>query len=376
MPESSKTNKPRVLILNYEFPPLGGGAANATYYLLKELGLRPDDVSATLITSSVHSDRHETFASNIDIHFLDIGKNGNIHYQSQKDLLTYSWKAYSLARRLHKTQPFDVVHAFFGIPCGFIAMRLGIPYIVSLRGSDVPFYNERFYWQDKLVFKRLSGLIWRKAKHVVANSKGLQELALRSFPKQEVGIIPNGIDLSEFPETAVISGQKDLHVISTGRLIPRKGYSLLLEALKDLQAVRVSLIGDGPEKMTLKAQADELSIDLTLHGAVEHNQIPSLLTTADLFILPSYNEGMSNAALEAMAAGLPLLLTDVGGSAELITDNGWIIPKGESKPIREIMQHCQANPEALANMGVASRAKAESMSWSQMAAQYLALYSS
>ena len=76
-------------------------------------------------------------------------------------------------------------------------MKLRIPYIVSLRGSDVPFYNQRFYWLDKLFFRRLSRKIWENSLRVIANSKGLKELALQSFSHQEIDVICNGVDTNQ-----------------------------------------------------------------------------------------------------------------------------------------------------------------------------------
>src|SRR3989344_4881417 len=134
----------RVLVLNYEFPPLGGGAGNATYYLLKEFAKYPD-LEIDLVTSSVDTFRVEKFAGNITIHFLNIGKRGNLHYQTNQKLLMYSWKSYWYSKKLMEEKEYDLCHAFFGIPCGYVAMMLRLPYIVSLRGSDVPFYNKRFY---------------------------------------------------------------------------------------------------------------------------------------------------------------------------------------------------------------------------------------
>ena len=122
----------KILILNYEFPPLGGGAANATYYLLKEFSKFPD-LELDLVTSSVDKFRIEQFAPNIRIHYLDINKKGNLHYQSIKDLLTYSWKSLKYCKKLKQEAKFDLIHAFFSSPCGYIAMKLKIPYIVSLR---------------------------------------------------------------------------------------------------------------------------------------------------------------------------------------------------------------------------------------------------
>jgi glycosyltransferase involved in cell wall biosynthesis len=191
-----RKNKLHILFLNYEFPPLGGGAGNATKYLFSEFAKR-DGLEIDLITSSTDKFKIEKFAKNICVHYLDIGKKGNVHYQSNRDLLKYSWKAYFYGKSLIKKKKFNLIHAFFGIPCGYIAMRLGLPYIVSLRGSDVPFYNSRFAKLDKLVFYRLSRRIWRRARAVIANSEDLKRLAVKTF-SGEIGVIPNGINTSEF----------------------------------------------------------------------------------------------------------------------------------------------------------------------------------
>ena len=144
----------RILFFNYEYPPLGGGAGNATFYLLQEFS-KISGLEIDLITSSIDKFKIEELTTNIRIHYLDIGKKNTFHFQSQKDLLIYSWKAYFYAKKLIKQKKFDLTLAFFGIPCGYIAMRLKIPYIVSLRGSDVPGYNERFKILDKFIFSWL-----------------------------------------------------------------------------------------------------------------------------------------------------------------------------------------------------------------------------
>ena len=82
-----------ILILNYEYPPLGGGAANATFYLLQELK-KHENITIDLVTSSIGSYYKEKSYPNVTIHYLDIGKSGAIHYQSSKELLKYAWKSY------------------------------------------------------------------------------------------------------------------------------------------------------------------------------------------------------------------------------------------------------------------------------------------
>ncbi len=401
-----------ILMLNYEFPPLGGGAGNAAYYLLRELarchsGLDPesrdchvgstllamtnqhqvrDDLRITFVTSSTGGYREEQFAPNIKIHYLDIGKKGkNPHYQTNKDLLSYAWAVYRFCKWLKKKEKIDLVHAFFGIPCGYIAMKLGLPYIVSLRGTDVPFYNERFYCLDKLVFKRLSGKIWQRAEKVIANSEGLKQLALKSYPKQKISVIPNGVDINMFQPLFSVSfpRRQESHfftILSTSRLIQRKGLDYLIDAFVDFNRKypnsRLVLAGSGNMETKLKKKAELLGISkkISFLGTVSKADIPYVYQQADVFVLPSLAEGMSNAVLEAMASGLAILSTDVGGTAELIGDNGLIIEKGSSRAIFEALERLYLDSELLSAMKLLSRQKAEQMSWANMAEQYRKVY--
>lgn len=367
-------NKPiKILMLNYEYPPLGGGAGNATQYLLNEFANR-SDLNVVLVTSSESAFHQEKLAGNIKIYYLDIGKSGSLHYQSCSDLLKYTYKAWMFCLRYMKENHVDLIHAFFGIPCGFIALILGKPYLVSLRGSDVPFYNERFYWLDKLVFQHLSKIVWKKAKRVIANSEGLKQLALEILSDQEIEVIYNGVDTGEFyPKIDKKRGEK-IRLISVGRLIERKGYTYLIEALKGIENVQLILIGDGDRKEQLQILAKENEVDVKFLGRIEHENLPGFLRKSDLFILPSLNEGMSNAILEAMACGLPIIATDTGGSKELVQGNGCIVPTGDVEALRKAVIKYTENADLIKAEGDKSRLLAEGMSWKKAANCYYAKY--
>jgi glycosyltransferase involved in cell wall biosynthesis len=359
-----------VLMLNYEYPPLGGGAGNATYYLLKEFS-KFDDLKVDLVVSSTDKFSIAKPYPNITIHFLNIGKNGNIHYQSNRDLLVYSLKAWKYSQALLKTNKYDLCHAFFGIPCGYLAMKLkqkyGLPYVVSLRGSDVPFYNKRFYWFDRLVFKKLSKKIWQNAKATITNSLGLKNLALESAPEQKIGIIYNGVEINEFKPFTGKSNNKKLTLVSTGRLIERKGYQYLIPALDDLD-VTLWLIGDGNFVSELKKIASDK--DVVFLGKKSHAEIIAYLQKADVFVLPSLNEGMSNSILEAMACGLPIITTDTGGSDELIRGNGFVVAKQNSEALNKTISKYLNDHELLLSHGNSSRQITKNMIWKNMADNY------
>lgn len=361
----------RILIFNYEYPPLGGGAGNACYYKLQEFKKMPD-MEVHLITTSTSRFRiaHE---QNVHIHYLDIDKNEQLHEQGMGDLLRYSWQSYGYAQQLHKVEPFDLVHAFFGIPSGFYAQFFGVPYLVSLMGSDVPFHTKKYYWPDKLLFAWLNRRhIWPNSYALIANSEGLKEEVLAISPQQPVAIIENGVDTEFFCPSETYSPL--LEIITVSRITQHKGYQHLFEALADCQNYNLTMVGDGPDVEHFKALGQQLDIRVTFTGKLDKTEVRDHLQRAQIFVLPSLNEGMSNAAMEAMACGLALIMTNVGGAQELVQDNGFIIEKGATLPLTEVLKPYFSSPDLVQQHGEASRTIALRKSWTAAAQAYHDLY--
>lgn len=378
----------KILFLNYEYPPLGGGAANATAYLLDEFS-RMLDVHVDLVTSSVDDVYHrETLSDAIVIHRLPIGKNAkNLHFQSIKDLLVYSFKAYFFARKLLKQEKYDVVQAFFTVPSGAIAWKLrrefGVPYIVSLRGSDVPGYSDRFGFLYPFL-RPIARCVWGRAAAVISNSQGLKELALRTNPRQEVGIIPNGVDVKHFmpAQKGSENGSKIIKLtLGASRVTDRKGIKYLIEAidlLKDEFEFSLKVIGEGNAKARLEQMVQELGLEkwITFVGRIPREETLPYYQEADVFVLPSLNEGMSNAMLEALACGLPIIATRTGGAEELVREgvNGLLIKQEDAHDLARALRALVSDADMRSRMGEESRTLAESMSWENVAQQYVEVY--
>lgn len=379
----------KILFLNYEYPPLGGGAGNATQYLLSEYAKQPD-LEVHLVTSSIDGSSHdECLGGRVYVHSVPIGKNAeNLHFQSQKDLLVYAWRGYAKADALLALGGYDAIHAFFTVPCGYMALRLGkkygVPYIVSLRGADVPGFSERFAFLYTFL-KPLIRQVWREAAQVIAVSLGMRRLAEKTAPAQPMRVIPNGIALEEFP-AATMRNDDILRVISTSRLTPRKGLRFLIQALAELKHenqarnIEVLLIGDGHESESLEHLARESGVieQVQFIGRVEHAELKQWYAGVDVFILPSLNEGMSNAMLEALASGLPLLVTRTGGADEVLEEgvNGFALAMGSAHDIAEKLLRLYDDRALRQRMALASRRKAETMSWGKVAEQYVQVYQS
>ena len=360
-------------MLNYEFPPLGGGAGVACAAMLNKMKT-VQDLQIDLITSSAHEYSIIELSPNIRIHFLNIHKGAQMHYQSIRELLTYAWKSYWYAKKLIKGNQFGLCHAFFGIPCGFVAMQLGLPYIVSIRGGDIPFHNPRFRWLDCVLFKNLSLKIWRRARTVIVNSLGMQNEIHAIASALKTVIITNGVNVKLFSPPHLSRNNRVLTMVSVGRLISVKNHDLLLCALRDLPDVRLRIVGDGPLRKSLEGHSAELNCNVEFLGNRQRESIPNLLRSGNLFVLPSLNEGMPNAVLEAMACGLPVIMTDVGGSDELIDGNGFVVPKNDLVALRKAIEQYIKKPSLLIRHGKRSMEIAETMSWKKVADQYLQLY--
>ncbi len=364
-----------ILILNYEFPPLGGGAGNALYNLLK-IYSDFSNYNFTVIVSSFDKGRVEDFAPNIKIYYLNIGKNKkNLHKQSLKDLLAYLVRAYFLSKKLNKKENFDLIHSFFAFPVALIPYFLNVGYIVSLRGSDVPGHSPRFsflYPFLRPLFKK----ILNKADFVVANSNFLKNSAQKqSKIKKNIQVIYNGVCQKKF------QSKNDLdnifRVLFVGRFNEVKGISYLLEAFFDFSCdkkdVELLLIGGGPlfKKLKEKYQSNKIKF----LGIIKHKNLATYYARSKVFVLPSLAEGMSNTALEAMASGLSLLLSPVGDAKKLLAkNNGFIVKVKSSEDIKKKLDLLYYDKDLLDKQRKNSAILAKEFSWEKFALKYKEIY--
>lgn len=372
-----------MLMFDNEFPPLGGGTGVVNFHLLEELAKR-QDVTVDLVTSSRSRTRYETepFADRITIYKVPVD-NRNIHHASNHELLRYTWRGLCLARRLMRQYRYDVSFAFAGVPAGAMSAVLrethGLPYVLSLQGPDVPWFEARYNYLYPVltpIIKR----IWRRAGIVTAISAEQVALAHRTMPDLELATVPNGVDTNLFAP-AGDRPARPFTIICVARLIERKGQHHLLQAFAQLRAacaepVRLIFVGTGDAEPQLRALANRLQLGETVHfkGFVPREQMPLVYRDADVFALPSEQEGMSIALLEAMASGLPVIVTETGGTAELVTQgqNGEIVPWADVSGLTGALQRMMDSNERQ-RMGQESRRRTVPFGWTSLAARYLEL---
>jgi phosphatidylinositol alpha-1,6-mannosyltransferase len=196
-----------------------------------------------------------------------------------------------------------------------------------------------------------------------------------------VTLIPNAVDTERFqpaPTPALTNGSP--RVLCAGRLIERKGQHHLIEAVSQLRGMgqngfKVLLAGTGDGEAALKAQVAREGLDDVVRflGYVPWQEMPALYAAVDLFVLPSYNEGMSVALLEAMASGLPVVVTPTGGTEELMDGNGLLVPWADPAALAGALARLLSSPETRATMGGRSRELALQRTWPATAQAYLDL---
>ena len=370
----------KILMLNYEFPPIGGGAANAHRCLLQQYA-GSNDLKVDALTSAPKPGFFkESFADNITIYKVGLHKK-QLHFWRKIEVIEWLFKAKCRYRKLLRENDYDFVHAFFGFPTGWLCYRTAgkLPYIISLRGSDVPGEHARLKLDYKIlgpVFKA----IWKKAAALVAPSEGLKNRALKFLPSVTIDVIPNAVDLERFKPAETNNKSDTLRLLTVGRLSVTKRVEILIDAVEIMHRegckIRFKIVGGGQMQQSLKQIALEkgLADIIELKDRIDPEDMPQVYRQSDIFISASMQEGMSNAMLEAMASGLPIVTTRCEGVDELIADNGIIVNNADAREIADTVRKIADDRQLYKQMAVAARRQAEKFTWNEVASQYIELY--
>lgn len=371
----------KILIISHEYPPIGGGGANACFFLTREFAKKGHQV--TVITAQFENLAHcEATGEGARIIRVPC-RRGNKEKSSFSEMLSYLLSAWRRADALLKKEKYDICLTFFGIPSGPLALHLKrkyqLPYVVRFGGGDIPGAQKRF----KYLYTMLAPVvraIWKNASHLIANSEGLKKRALAFEDRYAVDIIENGVDNLFFVPGGREKEAEAVVILFVSRLIEGKGLQYLIPELPEIQesvrqktgrGVRLVIVGDGPyraalEELTAGAGAREL---VRFEGRKDKEQVQRYYQAADLFVLPSLSEGMPNVVLEAMASGLPIVMTPCEGSKELVTDNGII---ASLKNLPEALIRVCADERERRAMGQNSLRRVESyFRWESIGDRYL-----
>ncbi len=293
------------------------------------------------------------------------------------------WTYFTVKRHHHKN-PYDIIHlhgdfieAYFG---GKLSKKLGIPSVLTIHAG----LNKKHLRQkNRKFFDNIS-------KIICVSREIADELKIISVAEEKIEIISSGICLDEFKnvdKNAVIDLRDKYSkpiIISVGVLRINKGFSYLINAFKEVlnkfNSATLLIIGDGADRKYLESQAQGVS-QIHFWGRQEHDKVIEYLCASDVFILASIStfndrEGTSTVVMEAMAAGLPVITTKVGGNPYLIKDgiNGFLVSPGNSSEIAEAITKLATNREISQKMGTQNLEDIKQKNWLIIAKKITEVY--
>ncbi len=375
-----------ILLINYEYPPIGGGAATATASIALHLASLGHIV--TVLTSQFRDLKGAIREGDIQVvrcpslrKYPD--RSGILEMLS---FLLSAWMSLNSVIRINRIEAAIV---FFSFPCGPLGlwglMRGNVPYVISLRGGDVPGTEPGLNTLHRLL-KPMRRLIFRKSIAVVANSPGLKEMSERADPCK-VQVIPNGVDTDFFcpVEKSDEAGHRHFAFLFAGRFQRQKNLFYLIDQFASLKRSGVGpfvlhLVGDGPQCDELQSYAKNMGIEdcLVWHGWVNKDRLREIYRSVDCFVNPSLYEGMPNVVLEAVACGLPVIASRVLGNDTVIRhgETGWLFDLDEQDGFLTVLRAMMENPEQSRPMGQKGRSWVlDTFSWRQTAQAYANLLS-
>jgi glycosyltransferase involved in cell wall biosynthesis len=360
----------RVLLVTSEFPPDVGGIASHVAELASALStdLRHIEV--------VHPRSIWSKPAKWDAHGLTVHRPGLIKGEPFYQAMLHGWLSRKLA-----TAPVDIVHVHGVRPLG---ATKGLP-------AKTVFTNHSSGFLARLnaspARKRLTARLLEHVDYVLAPSDELVDAARAFGYCGPAMMIPNGVDVRRFSPGASSFrrehgiGEDEILILLARRLVEKNGVSDFARAvcLLDSKAIRIVVAGDGPEREKMSAIFNEArAMDRVLFlGAVPNTQMPPVYRAADISVLPSLAEATSISGLEAMASGLPLVGTRVGGIPAIIDDGqtGLLVEAREPKAMADALLRLIADRPLRQAFGAAARRRAENeFSWPTIAGRTLDAY--
>lgn len=295
--------------------------------------------------------------------FERLGPGLEVYRFPQGKLLFY----YRVKQWIHRNyRSIDLIHTFrmdkMGLLGSWANRKYGIPHIADI------ITNEATKMMLKPSKRRKWARITANATAVHCLSAGIAEqMRNAGLPEEKIWRRPNAVDIDKFRPAAVADNREILNILFCGRLERQKGTDILIKAWRLLpesvsQKAQLILAGSGKWEQDLRKEAEDMK-NVQFIGAVKRENILDQYQQADIYVHPSRFEGMSNAMLEALACGLPMIATSIDGSKELVfpEKNGLLVPPEDPVALADALERMILDSDMRVAMGKASRSIAETM---------------
>ena len=328
----------KILIVNFEYPPLGGGGGVATKDIAETLS---DHHDVHFITTAPQDGVKEEKQGGVHLHRVAVLGRNKTQTASLLSLVTFVFPAFVRGFFLCNKEKFDVINAQFvipsGIPASLLSFLFGIPFVLSFVGGDIydptKGMSPHRHWYLRLIIS----LVTMRASACTAISEDTKKRAqeLHNVTKKIVvthlGIQPISVESVDRASLGMVDTV--LSAVTIGRLIPRKGYDALLRSWRSLSDIHLYIMGEGPLRDELQKSILEYGLQDCVHlmGYVSEEKKRQVLEQSDIYVSAAEHEGFGIVYLEAMDAGLPLVTIANGGHEDFLVDgvNALFVPAGD-----------------------------------------------
>jgi len=351
----------KLALVTRRYPPLIGGAEKVLSYLAPALAGEGADV--TVLTSR---------PPGLDLPAVEAvavpkgeGRLTVVRLATSPVRFLGTWLYMRNLRRWLEAHPVDLAYVSMLKHDAYVAVgvgrRRGFPVVLRPEGAGA---TGDIAWQAWGRFGRAIGRRCRTADAVISISTAVtEELRWAGYDPARLHALPNGVPVPDNPWQRRDDWRSAPRAAYVGRLAPEKGLDTLVDAWAQVRAAqpsaRLTLVGEGPERPSLEARVAALGLAgaVELPGAVADPAVA--LRAADLFVLPSREEGMSIALLEAMALGMPLVASSVPGNRRLVQDfkHGRLVPPDDPDSLARAVLDQWSNFDRAAHMGRAARSR-------------------
>jgi glycosyltransferase involved in cell wall biosynthesis len=352
-----------ILVINYEYPPIGGGGGVICKDISEEIASKGHRV--TVVTSHYDSlPQHET-SNGVTIIRLPVLMRGKKDVASYPSMISFVplcvWKVSSLLRR----ERYDVINTHFAVPSGpagqYISDKYGIPNVLSIHGGDIFDPSKSLSPHDTVGLKQTVRKMLKKADRVIAQSSDTKSNAEKYYEvDRKIDIVPLGIR----PPSHSTKSRQDLglpadkYVYSTiGRLIKRKNIADLLHIIKEIKITTPSVLlimGTGPEMEFIENRIRDLRLEdaVRLLGSVSDEEKYEYLDASDGYLSTAIHEGFGIVFLEAMECGLPVICYDRGGQRDFLKNGrtGYLVELGNREEFASRMKELLRSPSLRAEI--------------------------
>jgi glycosyltransferase involved in cell wall biosynthesis len=363
----------RVLMLNYEYPPIGGGAAPITRALSEQLAISGHHVDVVTMGYGKLPFKEQMIGERLRVFRVPALRRSPVRAVTV-EMASYLASAFPVALALAARQRYDVIHAHFLMPTGVLASAVkratGLPLVFTIHGSDVPGYNPDRFKRGHKLLNPVWKTVVRSADAIISPSAYLRDLLQKGHPAP-VTLIPYGFNP---PPPSAVARRK--RILFTSRLFPRKGAQFLLDAVAglDLAGWEVVIAGDGPMLEPLKEQARRLGLDVQFPGFVKGQALQDLYASSAIFVFPSLHDNFPVVLLEALSHGCAIVTNNCTGMPEVVGDAGLLVKPHDLPGLRAAIARLMGDAALRDELGLRARRRVAELSWERVLEQHLELY--